>query len=156
MKLLVLILSLALAACHAPTHQPVTPHLHATPTPERWIEVDLARQRVRLHAGEDVTAEYLAATGRADTPSTLTYTGTFTVHTKIKALTYLPEFDVYVSDWVGFDPEHAIGFHSLPQNRHGQVVESQLGVPVSHGCVRVSNAAGVYDFAQIGMRVVVH
>ncbi len=133
--------------------------LGAPPTPdavERWLEVDLASQVVRLREGENVIATYPVATGLGDSPSTLTYTGTFTVHNKIKAATFLPEFGVYVTDWVGFDQDHAIGFHSLPQDRYGQVVDSRLGIPISHGCVRVGNAAAVYSFAQIGMRVLVH
>jgi lipoprotein-anchoring transpeptidase ErfK/SrfK len=122
---------------------------------EQWIQVDLALQLVRLYNGETLVAEYPIASGLGDSPSTRTYTGTFTVYNKIKAATYLPEFGVYVTDWVGFDQAHAIGFHSLPQDRYGQIVDSRLGIPASHGCIRVGNAAAVYAFAKIGMRVIV-
>jgi lipoprotein-anchoring transpeptidase ErfK/SrfK len=123
---------------------------------ERWIEVDLDQQVVQLHDGQRTVGKYPASTGRGDSPSTLTYTGTFQVYSKTKPLTYLSEYDVYVSDWVGFDQEHAIGFHSLPVDKQGRVVDSRLGMPVSHGCVRVGNAAAIFSFATIGMKVIIH
>jgi len=53
----------------------------------------------------------------------------------------------------------AIGFHSIPVNRSGQPLQSEdeLGSYRSHGCVRQSNwnAYLLYDWAQIGTRVVV-
>ena len=145
----------ACAARQAATPGDIEPPLPTPTRVEQWIEVDLEQQVARLYEGERVVGEYAVATGRGDSPDTQTHTGTFTVHNKIKEPTYLSEFDVYVSDWVGFDKEHAIGFHSLTQDKYGRVIDSRLGRPVSHGCVRVGNAAAVYNFAQIGMRVMV-
>lgn len=153
----VLLVGLCLTACAglprvAERGGPLAPR---RPAAERWIEVDLTQQVVRLYEGANLLGEYPVATGRGDRPATLTYTGTFTVYAKHQPLTYLPDFDVYISDWVGFDREHAIGFHSLPKDKYGRILDGRLGQPVSHGCVRVGNSAAVYNFAQIGMRVVV-
>jgi lipoprotein-anchoring transpeptidase ErfK/SrfK len=50
----------------------------------------------------------------------------------------------------------AIGFHSIPTVRGRPLQsESQLGTPLSHGCVRqrVSDAAALWNWAPIGTRV---
>ena len=126
------------------------------PSTERWIEVSLSDQLVRLCEGSQITGEYLAATGAPDRPETTTFPGLFTVHNKNKGPVYLSQFDVYVTDWVGFDQEHANGFHSLPKDKIGRILDDRLGQPVSHGCVRTAQSAAVYDFAAIGMKVWVH
>jgi len=123
---------------------------------ERWIEVSLSDQLVRLCEGSQIAREYQAATGAADRPETTTFPGLFAVHNKNKGPVYLSQFDVYVTDWVGFDQEHANGFHSLPKDKIGRVLDDRLGQPVSHGCVRTAQSAAVYDFAVIGMKVWVH
>jgi len=123
---------------------------------ERWIEVSLSDQLVRLCEGSQMAGEHLAATGAGDRPETTTFPGLFTVHNKNKGPVYLSQFDVYVTDWVGFDQERANGFHSLPKDKIGRVLDDRLGQPVSHGCVRTAQSAAVYDFAAIGMRVWVH
>ena len=123
---------------------------------ERWIEVSLSDQLVRLCEGSQITGEYLAATGAADRLETTTFPGLFMVHNKNKGPVYLSQFDVYVTDWVGFDQEHANGFHSLPKDKIGRILDDRLGQPVSHGCVRTAQSAAVYDFAAIGMKVWVH
>jgi lipoprotein-anchoring transpeptidase ErfK/SrfK len=123
---------------------------------ERWIEVSLSDQLVRLCEGSQMAGEYLAATGTADRSETTTFPGLFMVHNKNKGPVYLSQFDVYISDWVGFDQEHANGFHSLPKDKIGRVLDDRLGQPVSHGCVRTAQSAAVYDFAAIGMKVWVH
>jgi len=120
---------------------------------ERWIEVSLSDQLVRLCEGSQIVGEYLAATGAGEHSETTTFPGLFTVHNKNKGPVYLSQFDVYVTDWVGFDPEHANGFHSLPKDKVGRILDDRLGQPVSHGCVRTAQSAAVYDFATIGMKV---
>jgi hypothetical protein len=52
----------------------------------------------------------------------------------------------------------AIGFHSIPtKNGTTLQTEAQLGTPQSHGCIRqkLSDAAVMWDFAQVGTDVVV-
>lgn len=52
-----------------------------------------------------------------------------------------------------------IGFHDIPKYKDGSFAqtESQLGTPLSDGCVRqrTSNAKALYDFAIIGTPVIV-
>jgi hypothetical protein len=53
----------------------------------------------------------------------------------------------------------AIGFHTIPRDRRGRPAQSaaQLGLPISHGCVRQrwSDALALWRFAPVGTRVVV-
>jgi len=123
---------------------------------ERWIEVSLREQVVRLCEGDGVRGEYLAATGAGDEPETRTFSGLFEVYEKSDGPLYLWQYDVYISDWVGFDLEHENGFHSLPMDESGRVLDSRLGLPVSHGCVRTAQSVAVFEWATIGMTVWVH
>jgi lipoprotein-anchoring transpeptidase ErfK/SrfK len=51
------------------------------------------------------------------------------------------------------------GLHALPEWPNGyREGENHLGIPVSHGCVRLSTAAAaqVYSWADVGTIVVIH
>lgn len=122
---------------------------------ERWIEVDLEKQVARLYAGCTATAEYAVAAGVGTSPETTTYTGVFKIRQKMKGpIESSP--GVYVTDVLVFDIEHGIGFHSVPLDKSGQVLDDTMGVPASAGCVRVGESAAVYDFARMDTRVWVH
>jgi hypothetical protein len=123
---------------------------------ERWIQVSLRGQVVRLCEGRQVLSQFLAATGIGDSPEATTFPGLFTVYEKNMGPFHLPEYGVYVSHWVGFDQEHANGFHSLPMDASGHVLDGRLGEAVSHGCVRTAQPAEVFRFAEFGMKVYVH
>ena len=70
-------------------------------------------------------------------------------------LVYDPPYDTYISNWVGFDPDKANGFHSFLKDKSGAVVDASTG-RVSNGCIRTGAEADVYAFAEIGMPVWVH
>ena len=161
----VFILLLLLCACNvAPVNkQAETASPSATPAgvpggigqAERWIEVDLTQQMVRLHDGDQVIAGYLAATGVGDSPETTTYPGLFRVQSKTKGpIESAP--GVYVSDVLEFDIYHGNGFHSMPMDEAGHVLDDRLGQPVTAGCVRVGESAALFDFAVLGMKVWIH
>jgi hypothetical protein len=126
------------------------------PYVERWIELSLRDQVVRLCECERVMGEYLAATGRGDRPETTTFKGLFTVYEKNQGPLYLREYGVFIRDWVGFDQDHDNGFHSQPMDANGLVLDSRLGQSVSQGCVRTAQSAEVFRFAKFGMQVWVH
>ena len=110
---------------------------------------------MRLCQGPRAWREYIAATGTGDRPDTTTYPGLFTVYQKNIGPFLLPEYGVYVSHWVAFDEEHDNGFHSMPLDRWGRVLDNRLGRAVSHGCIRTGNPAAVFEFAEFGMKVLV-
>lgn len=122
---------------------------------QRWIEIDLGMQVVRLREGDRVLSEHLAASGVAVSPETTTWPGVYQVQQMIEGpIENVP--GVFVADILIFDWSHEIGIHSMPLDKDGNVLDGTLGQPVSAGCVRVADSAEVYDFAQLGTKVWVH
>jgi hypothetical protein len=135
-----------------------TPEAAAAPTEGRWIDVDVTRFTVRLMDGSSVVREIapVAVGAQVDTgASASTQTGLYHVYTKVPDLVYDPPYDTYISNWVGFDPDKANGFHSFLKDKSGAVVDASTG-RVSNGCNRTGAEADVYPFAEIGMPVWVH
>lgn len=127
--------------------------------PERWIDVDRTRAQVRLMEGDRATAVFPAAVSAdlSDDGWWATAIGEYRVYEKEEPLHFTPYGEVYISHWVGFDPERLNGFHSMPMDSGGKPADERLGA-VSLGCVRLrlKDAEQVFDFARVGMRVVVH
>jgi lipoprotein-anchoring transpeptidase ErfK/SrfK len=115
---------------------------------ERWIEVDLSGQWMKVYKGKKVVKTFSVSTGLPGTP---TVTGTFYIHTMLLAQDmagpgyYLPDvpFVMY------FYKNYAI---------HGTYWHNNFGTPMSHGCVnmRTSEADWLFSYVKIGTRVVVH
>ncbi len=160
-----LIAGLALAACGPTVRPPAT----AAPAPvtataqppawigplDSWIEIDLARQTLALHERGTVVAEYPVSTGVTTDPRYATPPDLYQVQRKDKGpVESVP--GVFVSDIVLFDLGRGNGIHSLPMDAQGKVLDSTVGTPVTAGCVRLAEAARVFEFAQIGMRVWIH
>lgn len=129
------------------------------PSGERWIEVDRTLRTVTLHHGDAVVAIYDGLMGKDSSQDGYyaTAIGTFHVFSMNRALTETPFAPgVYLTDWVGFDPDRSNGFHSPVRNAAGDVVVT--GGTTTLGCIRLSedNARTLFDFAEIGMRVEVH
>ncbi len=157
-------LIVSLVACTAgaapslPT-QTVPPPLVATP-PEilphtRWIEISLQEYMLRLHDGERTIAQYRVATGVGTSLEYTTYPGVFEL-----TLMYRGPVEtapgVFVTDVLEFDPFHGNGIHSLPKDKDGHILDDRVGAALTAGCVRVAEAAAVFDFATLGMIIWVH
>lgn len=128
------------------------------PTEGKWIEVDVTKYVVRLMDGDSVvqTIAPVAVGAQVDTGAyESTQTGLFHVYNKAPGLAYDAPYKTYISDWVGFDPDKANGFHSFLKDKDGNVVDASTG-RVSNGCIRTGGAAAITAFATIGMPVWVH
>ena len=140
------------AAAPTPTTAVPPPPVDAT---QRWIEVDLAAQVVRLREGQQVLAEYAAASGVAISAETSTRPGVYRVQQMIQGpIENVP--GVFVSDILIYDWGAEVGIHSRPMDRDGNILDSTLGRPASGGCVRVGESAAVYAFAQLGTLIWIH
>jgi lipoprotein-anchoring transpeptidase ErfK/SrfK len=139
----------------SPSPQPDSALRFDIPPTGRWIEVSLHEQVVRLHEGDSIVAEYPAATGVNDSPEHTTYPGIFEVQRKYRGPVETAP-GVFVTDVLEFDIEHGNGFHSLPMDENGHVLDDRLGHPATAGCVRTAESAAIYDFALLGMKVWVH
>lgn len=136
--------------------------VHETETPGtaltyqgKWIEVDLSEQLVLLREDEHILDQFLMSSGIGDSPETTTYPGNYSVRLMYPG----PEETVpgvYVRDVIMFDLEHMNGFHSQPMDAEGRILDETLGEPASAGCIRMADSKALYDFAMIGMPVIVH
>ena len=126
---------------------------------QRWIAFDRQSGVTQLMFGTWIVAEMRSAWGRgipgSDSDFYATAPGIYQVYTKRSPLTYNAWFDTYMEAWVAFDPVRFNGFHSLLKDDRGRVTDARTG-PISAGCIRNMYAWEVYDFAEIGMPVVVH
>lgn len=115
---------------------------------ERWIDVDLADQRVYAYQGTELVNNFLVSTGNWNTP---TVTGQFPIYAKYPAADmiglgyYLPNVP-YV---MYFFKDYGL---------HGTYWHNNFGTPMSHGCVnlRIEDAAWLFDWAVVGTTVYVH
>jgi hypothetical protein len=144
-------------ATAVPTPPPL-PTSTTIPTAGRWIDVDVSRYAVRLMEGSTVlrVIQPVGVGAQVDTGAyESTQTGLFYVYDKRQGLQYDAPYKTYISDWVGFDQARANGFHSFLKDEQGNVVDPSTG-RISNGCIRTGDSVTVYDFAQIGMPVLVH
>jgi len=125
---------------------------------ERWIDVNRSASRVSLYEGEVLIASYWAAMGKdqSDDGFYATANGTYYVFAKERGLTWTDWGQVYIRDWVAFDPMRHNGFHTYSLDENGYLIEN-AAAPTG-GCVALEPGAAdqVYDFARIGTRVEVH
>ena len=126
---------------------------------ERWIDVDRTTGVVTLHEGASIVSTYVGRTGQDASADGYfsTAPGTFHVYSMNKALAETPfAYGVYLTDWVGFDPERSNGFHSPARDALGNVQPTQNATTL--GCVRLDAeaAVAVFEFSYIGMRVEIH
>jgi hypothetical protein len=147
----------ATAAPSAGTPQPAaTPDL--APTTGRWIDVDVTHFVVRLMDGTSAVREIapVAVGAQIDTGEyASTQTGLFHVYNKVADLVFDAPYSTYISNWVGFDPDKANGFHSFLKDKSGAVVDASTG-RVSNGCIRTGAEEAIFAFAEVGMPVWVH
>jgi hypothetical protein len=126
----------------------------------RWIDVNLGDGYTRLMEGRQILKEMPSAWGYGVTGTDSDYFSTppdlYFVYEKRDELHHDETYSTgYFRGWVGFDPERANGFHSFILDAQEKIIDAQLG-PVSHGCVRVEDWRALYDFAQVGMPVLIH
>lgn len=130
----------------------------ASNEPEHWIDVDRGGHTVTLMIGDTPVNSFYASMGKDKSASGFyaTAIGTYYVFSKYKGLSWTDWGQVYIEDWVGFDQERDNGFHSYSMDSHGNVLPNGDGP--TGGCVATapSDAAVIYQFATIGMRVRVH
>lgn len=115
-------------------------------TTQYLILVDLANQKVGIYQGSKgkwtVSHTFVCSSGTAG--ENATPKGTYTIHERGKWF-----FSQSVQEggewWTQFSGDFL--FHSLPMDKNHHVVDSTLGKPASHGCIRlaIANAKWIYD-----------
>ncbi len=120
--------------------------------PGRYIDIDLATQRLCQIEGNSVGTCYTISSGKASMP---TPTGTFSITGK-DPRAFSSKYGLYMPWWQQFNGPY--GIHELPETNTWKEVPDHLGTPVSHGCVRlgVGPAQDVYNWTSIGTPVYIH
>ncbi|OGZ34501.1 MAG: hypothetical protein A2174_02720 [Candidatus Portnoybacteria bacterium RBG_13_41_18] len=126
---------------------------------QKRIEIDLRRQRMILYLNDEKIAEYVISSGRK---GKMTMAGNFSILTKYPvAFGGLSQGQRWTMPYfIGFYMvgTEENGIHEMPFIDGWREPATDLGYPVSHGCVRlgVGIAEKVYNFAEIGTPVWAH
>lgn len=114
----------------------------------RWIEVNIATQRLIAWEGPTAVYAIIISSGTDDHP---TVPGSFAIQSKHRSARMRGE-DYDVPD-VPFTMYYYGGYAI-----HGAYWHHRFGTPMSHGCVNVAvnHAEWLYDWASVGTPVVVH
>lgn len=117
------------------------------------IQIDLSSQSLFIFENGKENGAFKVSTGLSgmDTPR-----GTFKVMAKARR-PWSAKYKLYMPWFIQFT-NNGHGIHELPEWPGGyKEGANHLGVPVSHGCVRlgVGPAKVVYDFAEVGVPIVV-
>ncbi len=120
----------------------------------KYIDIDLTHQVMSIFENGLRKSSYKVSSGKRgmNTP-----TGTFHILSKGRR-PWSAHYGLYMPWYMGFTSK-GHGIHELPEWPSGyKEGANHLGIPVSHGCVRlgIGPAKVVYDFASKGTPVVVH
>jgi lipoprotein-anchoring transpeptidase ErfK/SrfK len=124
-------------------------------TEGRYIDVNLATQTMILFENGVALDAYLISSGKRgmDTPK-----GSYTIQNKAPR-PWSKQYGLYMPNWMALTANGKYGIHELPEWPSGyKEGANHLGIPVSHGCVRlgVGPSKRVYDFAEVGTPVIVY
>lgn len=115
---------------------------------ERWIQIDLTKQRLIAWEGKKPVHAVIISTGKDSTP---TLPGVFKIQSMRRTDRMRgPGYDIpNVPYAMYYDRGYAI---------HGTTWHRKFGTPVSHGCtnVAVDHARWLYNWASVGTAVVIH
>jgi lipoprotein-anchoring transpeptidase ErfK/SrfK len=120
----------------------------------KYIDINLAKQHLSIFEDGERLGTYRISSGKR---GMATPTGNFKILSK-NGRAWSRKYGLYMPYWMQFTGV-GHGIHELPEWPGGyKEGAAHLGVPVSHGCVRlgVGPAASVYAWADIGTPVVIH
>ena len=124
----------------------------------KYIDVDFTQQKLCMIEGNNIISCHLISSGKASMP---TPTGTHYINNK-NSRAWSATYGLYMPFWQGLEGDNIdprYGFHELPEWPNGtKEGENHLGIPVSHGCIRlgVGPAEALYNWTEIGTPVYAH
>ena len=121
----------------------------------KYIDINLSAQVLSIFEGGKLLDSYMVSTGKRgmETPK-----GTYALSNKTPRA-WSKVYGLFMPFWMALVPSGKFGIHELPEWPSGyKEGAAHLGIPVSHGCVRlgIGPAKRVYDWADIGTPVVVY
>jgi lipoprotein-anchoring transpeptidase ErfK/SrfK len=121
----------------------------------KYVDINLAVQILSIFENGEIIDSYLISSGKKgmETPK-----GQYAIRNKAPRA-WSKVYGLYMPFWMALVPDGKFGMHELPEWPSGyKEGANHLGIPVSHGCVRlgIGPAKAVYDWAEIGTPVVVY
>ncbi len=121
----------------------------------KYIDVNLANQVMTLFENGRSIDAYIISSGKPgmDTPK-----GNFFIENQA-ARPWSKQYGLYMPYWQAITPDGKYGIHELPEWPSGyKEGANHLGIPVSHGCMRlgVGSAKRLFEWADIGTPVVIY
>ncbi|MCX6764052.1 MAG: L,D-transpeptidase [Candidatus Moranbacteria bacterium] len=121
----------------------------------KYIDVNLKSQILSIFENGKPLDSFLISSGKRgmDTPS-----GEFKIYNKYPRA-WSKKYGLYMPYWMAFIGDGSRGFHELPEWPGGyKEGANHLGIPVSHGCVRlgIGPAEKVYNWAEVGTPVIIY
>ena len=122
---------------------------------DKYIDINLSTQIMTIFEDGNNLGSFLISSGKAgmNTPK-----GTFQVHNK-HPRPWSDQYKLYMPYWMAITSNGKYGIHELPEWPSGyKEGANHLGVPVSHGCVRlgVGSAKNVYEWATVGTPIIIY
>lgn len=124
-------------------------------TEGKYIDIHLDTQILSIFEDGKLLDSFLISSGKKGMG---TPTGTFKVYNK-HPRAWSRTYGLYMPYWMAFFSSGKYGIHELPEWPGGyKEGANHLGIPVSHGCVRlgIGPAKTVYEWAEVGTPVVVY
>lgn len=121
----------------------------------KYIDINLSTQIMTIFEDGKNLGTFLISSGKAgmNTPR-----GSHRVYNKFPR-PWSGKYGLYMPYWMAITSDGGYGIHELPEWPGGyKEGQNHLGIPVSHGCVRlgVGNAGRVYEWAEVGTPVIVY
>lgn len=121
----------------------------------KYIDINLAVQILSIFENGKIMDAFLISSGKKgmETPK-----GQYAIRNKASRA-WSKVYGLYMPFWMALVSSGEFGMHELPEWPGGyKEGANHLGIPVSHGCVRlgIGPAKTVYDWAEIGTPVIVY
>lgn len=121
----------------------------------KYIDINLKSQIMTIFENGKTVDSFLISSGKRgmETPK-----GNFEIHNK-NPRAWSKKYGLFMPYWMAIVGSGDFGIHELPEWPGGyKEGQNHLGIPVSHGCVRlgVGSAERVYNWAEIGTPVVIY
>jgi|GEM_PF-1962899 lipoprotein-anchoring transpeptidase ErfK/SrfK len=126
------------------------------PFDKKIIHIDLSEQKARVVSNDKIIKTYPVSSGAYETP---TPQGEFQVHRKQELRISSQAVPYRMPYYIAFKQSGSHGLHALPylgDNKESslfwQEARSHIGIPVSHGCVRLlpEDIEELFGWAEIG------
>lgn len=121
----------------------------------KYIDINLENQIMVLFQEGIAVEAFAVSSGKEgmETPK-----GEYQIYNKAERV-WSKKYGLYMPFWMAIISDGSVGIHELPEWPGGfKEGASHLGIPASHGCVRlgVGSAQTVFDWAEIGTPVIVY